>query len=92
VDNLVAVARVFQGSPIRVFVVFAKLSSFTDDEIARLRNAKQTQHHDIILLSERELEADLIYEWTHDELKQYISGVGLDGLVKGTEIIYFGGN
>jgi hypothetical protein len=89
IDNLLAVAGVFKGSPIRVFVVFAKLAPFVSGEIDRLRAAKETQYPDIILLSDRELEADLVYEWTHRELKQDIPGAGLDDLVRGTAAIHF---
>jgi hypothetical protein len=92
VNNLLTVARLFKDSPIRVFVIFAKLSAFTGDEIALLKDAKETLYPDIILLSEKELEADFVYEWTHDELKKDISGGGLDDLVRGTETIYFGGS
>jgi hypothetical protein len=89
VTNLARVADRFEGSRVRPSILFAKLGSFTTDEIARCRGAQTERDFRIILLSARELEPYLIYLRTGDEFEIQGSAVSLDEMARATDSIFF---
>lgn len=98
VRKLSKVAQALEKSPCQVFILFSKCGRFTNEEIERCRAARRKvfEHegkihyaHNVILLSERELESYYIYEQTEKEfdIKRYAHS--LEELAINTVNVYF---
>jgi hypothetical protein len=89
VRNLARIADAFLRTRIEPFIVFAKTTSFTQDEIARCRQAQGPHSSRVILLSARELEPYFVYERTEKEFEIRSSAISLEDLARATQNIYF---
>jgi hypothetical protein len=89
VQNLGRVADAFAGTRIEPFIIFAKTTSFTPEEVARCRAAQGQRHLRVILLSARELEPYFVYERTAKEFEIRSTAVSLEHLARETQNIYF---
>lgn len=83
-ETMKKVAAAFPPERFRVYIVFAKLTAFTEAEIAVASELSQT--HKVILLTDQELEPYHIYDRGTDALKKLRHD--LDDLVRGTRIQY----
>lgn len=68
IENLRRVAEAFPISRFKVFILVAKLSPFSPEEIELAKGLNTTHHRRVILLTARELEPYHIYERTKAEL------------------------
>jgi hypothetical protein len=89
VQNLGRVADAFAGTRIEPFIIFAKATSFTPEEVALCRAAQGRRHLRVILLSARELEPYFVYERTATEFEIRSTAVSLEDLARATQNIYF---
>jgi hypothetical protein len=89
VQNLSAVADALRSVNCDSFIVFAKTSAFTAEEIERCRGAQAGNGHRVILLAKRELEPYDPYELAEKEfeIRQYTHSLGHMG--QNTHAIYF---
>jgi hypothetical protein len=98
VRKLMKVSLVLEKSPCDVFIIFAKCGKFTTAEIERCKgarrklfehNGKAVYSHNVIMLSERELEPYYIYQETKKDfvIDQYPHS--FDDLAINTENIFF---
>ena len=67
VTNLAKVANVFPKERFDVFLLFAKLAPFSEEEIEICRKAQDDTRPRVILLSDRELEPYWVYELAEKE-------------------------
>jgi hypothetical protein len=90
IANLKAVADSFPARRFEVFVLLAKLSAFTDAEIAASKILNDRWHKRVILLSVRELEqAWSVYKRTEGELNMKLREGSAEDLAISTAAIYF---
>ncbi len=89
VNNLQAVADAFSGDRFNVFIIFAKLSSFSPDELARVRRLNSEYHRRVILFTARELEPYRLYERTAQEFKIDRHAVSFEDMTNITEKVFF---
>jgi hypothetical protein len=89
VRNLSQVADAFPNDRVAPFVIFSKTSPFTADEIVRCRAAQPTGRKRLILLSDRELEPNFVYEWAKNEFVIDSTAVSLQHLADTTHALYF---
>jgi len=80
VATMRTVAAAFPADRFDVYIIFAKLSAFSDEEIGLAGDLAQT--HNVILLSHNELEPLYAYDRATGELSRHQHD--LDGLVQGT--------
>jgi hypothetical protein len=73
VTKLSAVADALRSVGCEAFILFAKTSSFTAEEIERCKGARAPNCHRVILLAKRELEPYDPYELAKEEfeIRQY---------------------
>lgn len=64
VDNLLRVANAFPKDRFDVFIVFAKLCDFKEEEVEQIKRVNAAGEQRAIMLTERELEPGFIYERT----------------------------
>jgi hypothetical protein len=87
--NMQKIADTLDMKRFKVFILFAKLSSFSEDEL-QLAKALNTQYEQrVILLTQRELEPYHLYERTNLELKISAKAGSLENLAQSTHEIYF---
>jgi hypothetical protein len=91
VENVRQIADALATKRFDVFILFAKLSPFSDDEIALVKTLNGQYHQRVILLTERELEPYHLYERTEKELGIKARGGSLGELARVTAEIYFKG-
>jgi hypothetical protein len=89
VANLTRLADVFEGSSVQPFIVFAKVGSFSAEEIERCKLAQTKYRLRVIMLSEQELEPYFVYERTALEYEIDSTAIDLDDLAKATQGIFF---
>ena len=90
VRKLSQVADAFPKDRIAPFIVFSKTAPFTADEIARCRAAQPTGRRTrVILLSDRALEPDFVYERAEKEFVIDSTAVSLEDLANTTYALYF---
>jgi hypothetical protein len=89
VQNLTRVADALDGDRVEPFIIFAKTSPFTQEEIERCRTAQPEHRFRAILLSDRELEPYFVYERTETEFDIRSSAISLEDLARATDSIYF---
>lgn len=91
IANLRRVADVLPRKRFDTFVLFAKLSPFTTEEIERARTLNDKYRRRVILLTARELEPYHIYERTSRECFISRSGSTPEELAAATDELYFRG-
>jgi hypothetical protein len=89
VENLRRIADALPSRRLNTFILFAKLSPFTPDEIALVRTLNGPYQRRVILLTARELEPYHIFERTEQETGITLHGVSPDELAVATEQLYF---
>ena len=89
VQHLAQVADAFPARRVKCYIVFAKTSKFSPDEIIRCRKAQTQYGQRVILLSDRELEPYFVYEETQKEFDIRPSAISFEDLAKATHNIYF---
>jgi hypothetical protein len=87
--NLKAVADAFPKDRFEVYILLAKLSPFTEQEIANAKGLNDRWHKRVILLTDRELEPWHVYQRTNAELKIDAHGGSAEQLALTTAQIYF---
>jgi hypothetical protein len=86
--KLAAVADAFPHRHFDVYIVFAKTSTFTEEEI-KACHAAQGGMQRVIMLSNRELEPYFMYQKTEQEFEISHSGVSLDAMARVTHDVFF---
>jgi hypothetical protein len=89
VANLTRVADAFEGSSLQPYIIFAKVGSFSDEEIERCKLAQVTRRFRVIMLSDRELEPYFVYERTAVEFDIDRTAVNLEDLAVATQSVFF---
>ena len=89
VGNLKAVANALPSKRFDIFFLFAKLTTFTQDEIDAAQTLNDQWRRRAILLTARELEPWHIYQRTNVELKMDARGGSAEQLAVTTAHIYF---
>jgi hypothetical protein len=89
VDNLRRIADALPPNRLETFILFARLSPFTPDEIALARTLNSPHQRRVILLTARELEPYHIFERTKKETGITLDGVSPAELAAATDHLYF---
>lgn len=89
VDKLTRVAEAFESIGIRVFIVFAKLTDFSHEELESFKNVNTKFRGRLILLTARELEPYFVYEKTAQEYEIHEHAVSLDDMMTTTYSIFY---
>lgn len=89
VDNLLRVANAFPKDRFDVFIVFAKLCDFDEEEIDLIKRVNAGGEQRAILLTERELEPLFIYERTSELFEVNTTPMSLADLAEATVAIFF---
>ena len=89
VDNLRQIADALPVHRLETFILFAKLSPFSPDEIALAKTLSGPHRRRVILLTARELEPYHIYDRTQKETGITSYGVSPDELAGVTAQLYF---
>lgn len=89
IQNLTRIADAFVRTRIEPFIVFAKTTSFKQEEVARCRQAQGPYGSRVILLSARELEPCFVYERAEKEFEIRETAISLEDLARTTRNIYF---
>ncbi len=93
VENLAKVANAFPAEKIDVFILFLKLSEFSQAEIDCCKKAQDQNRLRIIFLSNKELEADASpYAYLSETFKFIPHPISLADLAEISERVYFKGN
>ena len=89
VSKLKMVAEVLEKKGIQVFVIFAKMSDFTPDELERCKVINDKYMRRLILFTARELEPYHLYEKTEKEfdIKRY--AVSFEDMVNITQTVFY---
>jgi hypothetical protein len=88
VEHLKKVADAFPKR-IEPYIIFAKTTAFSPEEIERCKSAQDPYRFRVILLSTRELEPYFIYERAEKEFEIRSSVISLKDLAQATQNIYF---
>lgn len=89
VRNLLRVANAFPEDRFDVYIVFAKLSDFSAEELEHIRGVNCAYRRRAIILSKRELEPWHVYERTAAEFEIQDSAINLNDMAEVTEAVYF---
>lgn len=89
IDNLRRIADAINATRFETFIVLARLSPFSDEEISLARTLNGAFRQRVILLSARELEPYRIYERTNRETGLDLRGGSLRDLARATVQLYF---
>lgn len=89
IDNLKKIADAIPSHRFDAFVLLARLSPFTAEEIGLAQTLNDRYRRRVILLSERELEPYHVYERVNKERGSKYYGVSADSLAEITAKIYF---
>jgi hypothetical protein len=89
VNNLVKVAEAFPEERIKIYIIFSKLTDFSDAEIERCKKANGKYYNRAIMFTDRELEGWFIYKEAEKIYDIRSSGVTWEGLTENTDIIFF---
>lgn len=89
VSNLLRVAEAFPEDRFDVFLVFAKLDDFSEEEVRHTQVANDQYRKRAILLTARELEPWDIYERSNDIFDVRRHAISLRELADATEAIFF---
>lgn len=88
VNSLQAVADAFPIERFNVFIIFSKLSSFSPEELARVRRLNNEYRRRVILFTDRELEPYHLYERTAKEFKINRHAVSFEDMANITEQVF----
>lgn len=93
-DNDVAcmrrVAESLPASRFEAFIIFSKLGSFTDEELARIGTLNSEGVSRVILLTPRELEPYMIYSRSDERFgEKKLNSHSLGALAESTRRLYF---
>jgi hypothetical protein len=83
------IANAFPRNRFQAFVLFAKLSPFTEEEIDRVKMLNDEYRKRVILLTDRELEPYNIYEISNGKFEERFYAGSPEGLASATAKIYF---
>jgi len=89
VSNLKAVADAFPTNQYDVFVVFARLTPFSPEEIELIKQVDSPYRRRAIMLTDRELEPYFIYEGTAKEFDIQATAVSFEDMVAATARVFF---
>ncbi len=89
IENLKQVANAIPAHRFDTYVLLARLSPFSAEEVALAKTLNDEYHQRAILLSARELEPYHIYERVNRDLKMKVYGVAPEILASVTAEIYF---
>ena len=89
VENLKRIADAVPPDRFSTYILLARLSPFSNDEIALAKTMNDEYRQRAILLSARELEPYLVYERVNQELKLDFFGNSPKALALATQRIYF---
>ncbi len=89
IKNLIEIADNINGKRIDVFIILAKLSEFTPEEINLAKGAQGKYRKRVILLSTRELEPYHIYDNAKNEFEINKYSNSLEDLAEITHQLYF---
>jgi hypothetical protein len=89
VDNLIKVAEAFPAEQLNTYIVFSKLTDFSDVEIERCKKANGEYYNRAIMFTDKELEGWFIYEDTREKYAIDKHAVTWAGLTQNTDIIFF---
>jgi hypothetical protein len=89
VVHLKAVADAFPSDKFSVYVVFAKLVDFTDEEVARIKTLNDDHRMRAIMLTARELEPSFLYERTKQEFDINEIAVSYKDMARVTHLVFF---
>lgn len=89
VANLMRLADVFEGSSLQPYIIFAKVGSFSGEEIERCKAAQIKRRFRVIMLSDRELEPYFVYERTAVEFDIQTTAINLEDLAVATQSVFF---
>ena len=89
IAKLKTVAETFPSERFKIFVILAKLTKFTSDEIQYAGALNDEFHRRAILMTARELEPYDLYERTSEELGVNRTAVSFDDMANITHQIYF---
>ena len=89
VDNLQAIVDAFSRDRFNVYIIFSKLSQFSEEELIRIRRLNTKYNRRVVLFTPRELEPYFLYERTAAEfdIKKYASR--FEDMVNVTEQVFF---
>jgi len=88
VQNLIAVANVFEDQGIGTYVVFSKLAEFTRVEIEHISTVNRNGLTRAIVFTEKELEPWFPYKWAEASGKKTFHGNSLESFAEATETLY----
>lgn len=92
VQNLIRVAESFPKEKFDVFLIFAKLTDFSSEELSYIKEANGdngVRYQRTILLTTRELEPWFVYERTEKEFEINRHAVSFEDLAEVTQIVFF---
>lgn len=89
IKHLRDVADSLPESRFKTYVVLAKLSPFTEDEIALAKTLNTEYRRRVIMLTDRDLEPYHIHEHAAEELGEHVTAVSADDLAAITQKLYF---
>lgn len=89
VNNLQIVADSFSRDKFNVFIIFSKLTSFSPEELERIRRLNSRHHRRVILLTSRELEPYFLYDETSKEFEIDRLAISFEDMVKVTKEVFF---
>jgi hypothetical protein len=89
VENMRRIADAFPKRRFETFILFAKLSPFTQEEISRVKTLNGQYEQRVMLLTDRELEPYHLYERTEKELGIKTHGGSPGQVARTTSEIYF---
>lgn len=84
VETMKLIAALFPKERFDVYIIFAKLNEFTETEI--MLAAELAQTHNVILLTDKELEPYHVYDRAGPDFERHAHD--LDGLVRGSAALY----
>jgi hypothetical protein len=89
VTNLMAVADAFPTDRYDVFLVFARLTPFCAEEIDLIKKVNGRYHSRAIMLTERELEPQFVYERTAQEFDIQQIAASFEDMAAATVRVFF---
>lgn len=89
VEKLTTLAECLPHDRIRVYILFSKLSNFSEEEVERCRKAQAKYWLRVILWSKEQLEPYMLYERAPKESGVDALAAGLDDMAAATAVLFF---
>jgi hypothetical protein len=86
---LTRVANSFPVDRYDVYIVFARLTPFSREEVALIRRANDRYRPRVVMLTERELEPYFVYERTAKDFDIQRTAISLENMTAATVRIFF---